>query len=75
MKPKRYLIFLVIFAIFFAFHGIKPVDAIIKPKIQLVVQPNLAYKSSNTIYLTVKSPNYKGKVQYRAILYDINTNS
>lgn len=73
MRLKRNLIFLIILTIFFTLSGFKPVDAVTKPKIQLVVQPKSEYKIGDTITLTFKSPNYKGKVQYRAYLYNVNT--
>lgn len=43
------------------------------PVLTLVTPPNSEYKPGETINLTVTSPNYGGKVEYRVILYNGTT--
>ncbi len=43
------------------------------PKLNLITSPVKEYKPGDTISLTVSSPNYGGKVEYRVILYNGNT--
>lgn len=43
------------------------------PKLNLITPPAKEYKPGDTISLTVSSPNYGGKVEYRVILYNGNT--
>jgi serine protease Do len=46
---------------------------IAKPKVTLVTKPLKEYKFGETIRTTVYSPNYSGKVQYRAFLTNLST--
>ena len=43
------------------------------PKLYLISPPEKEYKPGETISLTVTSPNYGGKVEYRVILYNGTT--
>lgn len=43
------------------------------PKLYLITPPKSEYKPGETISLTVTSPNYGGKVEYRVILYNGTT--
>lgn len=43
------------------------------PKLQIVSQPASEYKKGDRISFTVGSPNYKGRVQYRVVLYNGTT--
>jgi stage II sporulation protein D len=43
------------------------------PKLYMITPPDKEYKPGDTISLTVSSPNYGGKVEYRVILYNGNT--
>lgn len=53
-----------------------PVQAAVKkpaaPKLVLVAQPKAEYNVGERVTVQVKAPNYSGKVQYRAILWDGN---
>lgn len=44
----------------------------LKPQILMVTPPKAQYEVGERVSLQVKAPNYKGKVQYRVILWDGN---
>ncbi|MDF2675229.1 MAG: SpoIID/LytB domain protein [Clostridiales bacterium] len=43
------------------------------PEVKLLTQPNAKYKPGETISLSVASPNYSEKVEYRVIIYNGTT--
>lgn len=77
-KSKHNLILALVFIIISAVVGIqckgsaRSYQRAITPKIQLMAQPKVEYKIGERIYAKFKCPNYSGKVEYRAVLWDGN---
>lgn len=80
IKSKKLctLIFAVAFILASIFEGVQASGStrsyrkVITPKIQLVAQPKAEYNVGERIYIKVKAPNYSGKVEYRAVIWDGN---
>jgi hypothetical protein len=52
---------------------VKAEAAVIKPVLQMITQPSIEYKPGGRISFSVTSPNYRGNVEYRVILYNRTT--
>lgn len=70
MKKKSLIRLLSIVMTFMILVPYITADAAVIPKIKFTKSPLKEYKANEKITLQVSCPNYKGKVEYRAVVYD-----
>lgn len=78
VKFKKILAAVIAVQVLFLFslgsiHTKAATSTVIKPRLQMVTQPKTEYMPGERISLTVTSPNYGGKVEYRVILWNGTT--